>query len=119
MTGTAVDASIRLLVEEMFDQVVRLRLEPAIVEAMKKLESQDALAVDRREIFLRVNEAAKIADCHPKTINRLVRNGQIKCYRVGEHIRIRRADLIAYLARGDDRPSDEEIRRRARAAAAR
>jgi excisionase family DNA binding protein len=115
MTAATVDA-VRLILDAVVEEV-RLKLEPAIWAALIKRESEDAFDVDREEKFLRVTKAAKIADCHRKTITRLVRNGELERHMIGGDIRIRLGDLRAYLARRGDQPSDEEIRRRARAAA--
>jgi hypothetical protein len=75
-----------------------------------------ATLVRSGDVFLQVAAAARIADCHPKTIRRLIKQGKLRNYSLASDPRVRLGDLIAYLAGSSDAVSAEEIRRRARAA---
>lgn len=121
MTEARIDVVLRRLVGEVVDDVARKAIEPLVIEHLHRFSNRGPIdiALERGDFFLRPSEAAKIADCHPKTIMRLAREGHLKIYRVGKDIRIRFGDLIAYLeGRCDDDP-DEEIRQRARETALR
>ena len=48
--------------------------------------------------YLRVRQAAQYLSVHPYHLYRLVRTGKLPHCRVGNNIRIRRADLDSYLA---------------------
>lgn len=45
--------------------------------------------------FLSIADAASpaVLDCHPDTIRRMISRGELRAYRVGRLIRIKRADL--------------------------
>jgi excisionase family DNA binding protein len=58
-------------------------------------------AVDQRA--LTVAEAAQLAACHPETIRRAARDGRLPALRVGRAIRVRAADVDAWLAAGTTR----------------
>lgn len=42
--------------------------------------------------------AAERLDCHPETLRRIIRRGELTALKVGRHWRVREADLLAYLA---------------------
>lgn len=49
--------------------------------------------------FLTTTEVAKILNCHPMTIRRMVKSGSLPCLKVGKHIRIAK-DIVQNLLEG-------------------
>lgn len=50
---------------------------------------------------LRVEDAARLLDCNPDTVRKLIRNGALASVRVGRLLRIPRHSLVALLE-GED-----------------
>jgi excisionase family DNA binding protein len=46
------------------------------------------------EQFVSRIRAAELLDCSPQTIDKLIRQGAIKAFRVGRKVIVRRADLL-------------------------
>ncbi len=45
-----------------------------------------------------ITTAAARLDCHPETLRRIIRRGELTAIKVGRDWRIREADLLAFLA---------------------
>jgi excisionase family DNA binding protein len=45
-----------------------------------------------------ITTAAARLDCHPETLRRIIRRGELTALKVGKSWRIRESDLVAYLA---------------------
>lgn len=54
------------------------------------------------EPYLTPEEVAQIARCHPKTINRMARNGEIPARKFGHRWRFLRSQLDEWFIRGDN-----------------
>lgn len=57
---------------------------------------------------LTLKEAAAAVGCSPQTLRRAIWAGELECLRVGREIRIRRADLSAYLRRRVSFPGNKK-----------
>jgi excisionase family DNA binding protein len=44
-----------------------------------------------------INTAATRLDCHPETLRRIIRRGELAAVKVGKHWRVRETDLDAFL----------------------
>jgi excisionase family DNA binding protein len=44
-----------------------------------------------------INTAAARLDCHPETLRRIIRRGELAAVKVGRTWRVRESDLVAYL----------------------
>ncbi len=44
-----------------------------------------------------INTAAARLDCHPETLRRIIRRGDLAAVKVGRTWRVRESDLVAYL----------------------
>jgi excisionase family DNA binding protein len=45
-----------------------------------------------------INTAAARLDCHPETLRRIIRRGELTALKVGKSWRVSETDLLAYLA---------------------
>ncbi len=45
-----------------------------------------------------INTAAARLDCHPETLRRIIRRGELTAVKVGSKWRVSETDLLAYLA---------------------
>jgi excisionase family DNA binding protein len=48
--------------------------------------------------FYSINTAAARLDCHPETIRRLIKRGELTAAKVGREWRVSEPDLLTYLA---------------------
>jgi excisionase family DNA binding protein len=48
--------------------------------------------------LLSINTAAAQLDCHPETLRRIIRRGELTALKVGKSWRVREPDLLTYLA---------------------
>ena len=55
------------------------------------------------ERLLTVGEVAALLRLHPKTIERMVREGRIPSLRLGGRLRFRPSDIVSWLAAREDR----------------
>lgn len=84
-------------------EVLAELLEPAIREAVAEGVRAAAVEVTRQapEPLFTVAEAAKIANCHPETIRRAIKDGRLLAVTsLGRHPRIRRQVLEDFLSEG-------------------
>jgi excisionase family DNA binding protein len=44
-----------------------------------------------------INTAAARLECHPETLRRIIRRGELAAVKVGKHWRVRETDLDAFL----------------------
>jgi excisionase family DNA binding protein len=49
------------------------------------------------ENLFSINTAAARLDCHPETLRRIIRRGELTAVKVGKHWRVRETDLDAFL----------------------
>lgn len=77
-----------------------LQTQPIVVKA----EDRDTIncargAGERPALAVDVNEAAQLLSVSPKTVRREIARGNLRAVRVGRFLRIRTAELNAYLER--------------------
>jgi excisionase family DNA binding protein len=53
-------------------------------------------------------EAARILGVHQRTVQRLLKRGELPGFRAGFHWRIRRSELEAYIRRQSNQPQPDE-----------
>ncbi len=58
------------------------------------------------ENLVSVDEAARFASCHPVTIRRMIRRGDLPGYKVGSHWRLKISDLEAALGATPERQAE-------------
>ena len=56
--------------------------------------------------IMTVADVAEYLKCHPSTIYRLLKAGQIPAFRVGYDWRLRRSDIDRWIAKGCNRPTE-------------
>ena len=81
----------------------------AMIDAKVKRAVADATRVDE---FLSTDKAAKVADVHPDTIRRWVRERKLTGHKAGSRIRVSRLELERFLRTGgasNDELSPEEL----------
>jgi len=66
-------------------------------------------------VFLKIEVAAAVADCHPRTIKRALEAGEMTRYSAGEDPRIKLGELLSYLGSQASAETPEAVRARARA----
>jgi excisionase family DNA binding protein len=50
------------------------------------------------ENFFSINTAAARLDCHPETLRRIIRRGELTATKIGKHWRVSENDLAAFVA---------------------
>lgn len=80
------------IVRDAVRQVLREQRGDALVDKPAPGEMPDAA-------FVRIKQAAKLVDAHPKTIHKLIRDGVLNTYGLGREKRVNVRELLAYLAR--------------------
>ncbi|WP_404862921.1 helix-turn-helix domain-containing protein [Georhizobium sp. MAB10] len=50
-----------------------------------------------RQLFYTIDETAEALRVSDRTIQRMIKHGKLPAYKVGSHVRVRRADLDDYL----------------------
>jgi excisionase family DNA binding protein len=45
-----------------------------------------------------INTAAARLDCHPETLRRIIRRGELTATKIGKHWRVSESDLTAFVA---------------------
>jgi hypothetical protein len=112
-------AGIEKLVEQAIDRKLPAMVAAHVAEELSRRRRADAEVfaqlVASGDIYLTLDLAASIADCHPKTLRRAQADGLLPRYSAGEDPRVRLGDLRNYLARQDQVATPESIRERARA----
>jgi excisionase family DNA binding protein len=79
---SALQDEIRLAVQPLANQIAALTEEVATLRKVTPVELVD------------VTQAAKILGCKPETVRRKVRDGSLKCKRVGTKMRFNPCELI-------------------------
>jgi excisionase family DNA binding protein len=70
-----------------------------ITEAVRQVIREELSRAPARSEYLSVQEAATIADVIPGTIRCWIDAGKLQRYQAGRHVRVRRSDLDALLAK--------------------
>jgi len=114
-------AGLEKLVEQIVDRKLPAMIGARLTEELSRRAgagadtSAFAALVATGEVFLRIEVAAAIADCHPKTIKRALEAGELNRYSAGEDPRIKLGELLGYLGRQASVEAPDSIRARARA----
>jgi excisionase family DNA binding protein len=112
-SGDAVAASSTARTAELLADLVRDLVRASLVDAIPTLVVQlvpalvDALARSLQETtsgaaaakYATAKQAAAMMSCHPATVRRLVREGKLGRYVLGDDVRILVSDIHAYMAR--------------------
>jgi hypothetical protein len=92
------DAAVERIVGEKLGERIAWEVEAFMrnrwTEEMRTFQLLEA----RGEIYLRIKEAARIASCCERTINRILDSGELPTYYLVNDPRIKLADLRKYLA---------------------
>ena len=80
----------------MTDQLTDLIADMVKAEVARQLAARDSV-----DEYLSVRSAADLADVAPGTVRRWIREGRIQRHGAGRHLRVRRADLLAFLTSGN------------------
>jgi hypothetical protein len=119
MEGNEIIAGIEKLVEQAVDRKLPAMVAAHVAGELSRRPRADAevfaLLVANGDIFLKLDLAAAIADCHPKTLKRALADGLLPRYSAGKDPRVRLGDLRNYLARQSEVETPDAIRERARA----
>lgn len=95
-----------MTVEDQIAQAVAAQVRQVVREELAKLAPQPEPSP-----FLSTAKAAELCDCHADTLRAAIKAGELREFRAGRELRIRRADLEAWLASGrgnGQRPEPEE-----------
>jgi len=119
MEANEIIAGIEKLVERAVDRKLPAMVRAHVAEELSRRHRADtevfAQLVASGDVFLTLDLAAAIADCHPKTLKRARAAGLLPRYSAGEDPRVRLGDLRNYLARQAQVETPDAIRERARA----
>jgi hypothetical protein len=112
-------AGLGKLVEQIVDRKLPAMIGARLTEELSSRAGADtsvfAALVASGDVFLKIEVAAAIADCHPKTIKRALEAGELTRYSAGEDPRIKLGELLGYLGRQASAETPEAVRARARA----
>ncbi|MGC9986285.1 MAG: hypothetical protein ABSF35_22025 [Polyangia bacterium] len=112
-------AGLEKLVEQIVDRKLPTMIGSRLTEELSRRAGADtsvfAALVASGDVFLKIEVAAAIADCHPKTIKRALEAGELTRYSAGEDPRIKLGELLGYLGRQASAETPEAVRARARA----
>ena len=112
-------AGLEKLVEQIVDRKLPAMIGARLTEELSRRDGADtsvfAALVASGDVFLKIEVAAAIADCHPKTIKRALEAGELNRYAAGEDPRIKLGELLSYLGRQASAEAPDSIRARARA----
>jgi len=75
------------------------RENPHLIDPTRAKWTEEDIAemiIDPAKTTYTVEEAAEVLNCHPQTIRRAVRNGNLKAAKVGRGLSISRLELEAY-----------------------
>ena len=119
MESDQIIAGIETLVEQIVDRKLPTMISSRLTEELSRRAGADTSAfaalVASGDVFLKIEVAAAIADCHPRTIKRALEAGELTRYSAGEDPRIKLGELLGYLGRHASAETPEAVRARARA----
>lgn len=90
---------IQQWVAEVIRSAVRASVQELKGELVGVLTTRSTSPAGTRREYVSVTEAAEIAGVHPSTVRKLIASGKLGRYSVEAHVRIKIADLHAYMAR--------------------
>ena len=97
------DEALRAVVRSEMQNVLREELRAQLLAAVQARRPQRAEA---EEGLLSIAQAASYAGVHERTMRAWVTQGKLRRYKAGRVLRVERAELQAYLARG---PGADEV----------
>ena len=80
-----------------------------ISEAMEKMEKEKVTTTTQADGYVSIKTAAELNDVCEKTIRNKIKDGMLKPYHMGRHIRLKRADVLSLpkLMEKKEKPEDK------------